>query len=265
MALTALWTRDVALERLCREALDPRWHDLLPVRDADAARRMVRERPVAALLVDARSLPPERMPLWVAGTSRRFPSVALAVVGSGSDPALLHELGRAGLRHLVLLDAGAEAHLRRALRRVLADTVVGPVSRRLSPLLPRTHLDRLRAALEWTHRRPGADAFAEALGMSRPHLGRLLAEGGLPPAGHLLLWARLLHAGFWLPDPGRSGESVGRQLEYANGSTFRRALRSFVDATPGEVARDGGVGRVLDAFVASAGLDRSGAAARRVA
>ena len=59
----------------------------------------------------------------------------------------------------------------------------------------------------------------------------------------------MLHAGRWLEEPGRSAESVSRQLGYADGSAFRRALRNYVGATPTEVAEGGGLGMVLERFV----------------
>ena len=64
----------------------------------------------------------------------------------------------------------------------------------------------------------------------------------------------MLHAAHWLPDPGRSGESVGRQLEFANGSTFRRALRNTLMATPTEIADGGGLGMAIAALCRTSGF-----------
>ena len=76
---------------------------------------------------------------------------------------------------------------------------------------------------------------------------------GLPSTGHLLTWARLLHAGRWLEEPGRSGESVSRQLEYSSGAAFRRALKQYTGATPTEVVEAGGLGFVIESFVECCG------------
>jgi hypothetical protein len=81
-----------------------------------------------------------------------------------------------------------------------------------------------------------------------------LKELGLPSTGHLLTWARLLHAGRWLEEPGRTGESVSRQLEYSSGAAFRRALRQYTGARPREVSDGGGLAFVLGRFIASCKL-----------
>ena len=71
-----------------------------------------------------------------------------------------------------------------------------------------------------------------------------------------IVWAKLLHAGRWLGDPGRTGESVSWQLEYSSGAGFRRALRNYTGATPMEIREAGGLEPVLDAFLATCGLGR---------
>mgnify|MGYP006180107401 CR=1 FL=1 len=90
-----------------------------------------------------------------------------------------------------------------------------------------------------------ADDLAAHAGWTRAHLSVRLKALGLPSAGHLLLWAKLLHAGRWLAEPGRSAESVSRQLEYSSGAAFRRALKLYTGATPTEVSEGGGLAFVL--------------------
>src|SRR5690606_5059328 len=103
--------------------------------------------------------------------------------------------------------------------------------------------------LDSVDRRPAADDFAREAGLSRPFLSECLKRAGLPSAGHLLIWVRLLQAGYWLEEPGRSAESVSRQLEYSSGAAFRRALRHYVGATPTEVIQGGGLVFVLRRFL----------------
>jgi AraC-like DNA-binding protein len=67
--------------------------------------------------------------------------------------------------------------------------------------------------------------------------------------GHFLLWVRLFHAGHWLTEPGRTGESISRQLEYSSGAAFRRALRHYTGATPTQVRERGGLPFVLGCFL----------------
>jgi AraC-like DNA-binding protein len=104
------------------------------------------------------------------------------------------------------------------------------------------------------HQRWTADDFAARLGLSRPHLSVRMRRLGLPSTGHLLTWARLLHAGRWLEEPGRTGESVSRQLEYSSGAAFRRALRQYTGATPTQVTERGGLDFVLGRFIERCGL-----------
>ena len=81
------------------------------------------------------------------------------------------------------------------------------------------------------------------------------SESLLPSVGHLLLWAKLLHAGRWLWDPARSAESISRQLEYSSGAAFRRALHNYVGGTPTAVKHGGGLRLVLRRFLDVCGLD----------
>ncbi|MCA1792058.1 MAG: helix-turn-helix domain-containing protein [Thioalkalivibrio sp.] len=148
--------------------------------------------------------------------------------------------------------AGALPHaVHRSLSKGSTD---GLVTRAVSPSLPRRELGAVRLALEAVQRGWDTDGFAARAGFSRAHLSVLLRARGLPSAGHLLTWARMLHAGRWLSDPGRTAESVSRQLSYSNGAAFRRALRNYVGATPTEVIADGGVTRVLERFVQACDL-----------
>jgi AraC-like DNA-binding protein len=111
----------------------------------------------------------------------------------------------------------------------------------------------IRLALDGVHRRWSADDFAAHVGFSRPHLSVRLKRLGLPSLGHLLTWTRLLQAGRWLEEPGRTGESVSRQLEYSSGAAFRRALKQYTGATPREVEA-GGLPFVLRRFIDSCRL-----------
>jgi AraC-like DNA-binding protein len=84
---------------------------------------------------------------------------------------------------------------------------------------------------------------------------------GLPSTGHLQTWARLLHAGRWLEEPGRTAESVSRQLEYSSGAAFRRALKQYTGATPTEVVESGGLKFVIARFMERCGLQAGRAVA----
>lgn len=251
MPLLGALTRDEALSAAVSRRVGPRgavarassWHRLL---------HLVRERPVTCAVLDAGALPPAFRPSTaVADLRTRFPSLAVVFVARPeTELTTLLELGRAKAPGLVLtrLD-DVEAELPRAGARALSTGTRALVTRVVSPFLSGRESDTLADALDGAQLGWGADDLARAAKLSRPHLSVRLTAVGLPPVGHLLGWAKMLHAGRWLTDPGRTAESVSRQLEYANGATFRRALRRYVGGTPTEVVESGGLLHVLERFL----------------
>jgi AraC-like DNA-binding protein len=229
---------------------------------------VVRERPVTVVVLDTASFdaavgPGERL----VELRRLFPSLATVLVARPElDPLTLLRLGRAGISDLALISLddlrqGLARGVARAAARSTRSQVLRAIGRRLAfpeHLVVRAALDG--ALLGWH-----ADDLAASAGWSRAHLSVRLRAVGLPSAGRLLLWARLMHAGRWLGEPGRSAESVSRQLDYANGATFRRALRNYVELTPTEIRSEGGLDVVLRAFLDVCGLNDSLRDARSVA
>ena len=252
MSFLALFSRDRRLNDGLGRSLpghalvrSPSWPGLL---------RVVRERPVTVALVDLAGL--ERVEDRLVEFRTAFPYLGLVLMARRhDDPVALFRLGRAGIRNLLLLSVD---HLERDLPRTLAQAdeegTTSLVARRLSAYLPRRELRAVRHALDGIHERWTADDFASQLGVSRPHLSVRMKRIGLPSTGHLLTWARLLHAARWLEEPGRTGESVSRQLEYSSGAAFRRALREYTGATPTQVAERGGLDFVLARFIERCGL-----------
>lgn len=263
MALVALLSRDPAVSGGLAEQVGDR-HRVVLAAARNRLWQYLLNRPISLLLLDLEALARGVS----AGEALRpfregFPRTPIVVLARpGTEPALLFDLGRAGVRHLILVQ-GTEWD--RSLGEVLADaaedTPPALVARRMAPYLPARPLRVLRAALESVHRRPTADEFAASVGYSRPFLSACLKEVGLPSVGHLLIWARLFHAGHWLEEPARSGESVARQLEYYNGAGFRRALKRYTGATPTEVALGGGLAFVLQRFTDLLARSRSGGGA----
>jgi AraC-like DNA-binding protein len=253
MSFFALFSRDrvlgAGIERLLSEhhalARTPSWPALV---------RIVRDRPITIALVDLA----ERQGVEEGLLELRalFPHLGLVLMARRhDDPVALFRLGRAGIRNLILLSVESlDQELNRTLRRASEDGTAALVTRRLSAYLPRRELWIVRLALDGVHLRWSADDFAARVGLSRPHLSIRLKQLGLPSTGHLLTWARLLHAARWLEEPGRTGESVSRQLEYSSGAAFRRALKHYTDATPREVGDAGGLTFVLSRFIESCRL-----------
>lgn len=266
MAFVSLLTRDPLVERAVRRPLQDR-HVVALSGGWDRLLQSIRERPVTCAILDEAHLRPLSRPEGALAELRaRFPSVSVVwLARPGTDPLDLLRLGRAGVDRLLLVPVDdVERDIGPSVTRALGRGTEALVTREVSPYLPRRTLAAVRMALDDVHRRPMADDFARRLGVSRPHLSLGLRRSGLPSAGHLLVWARLLHAGRWLADPGRSAESVSRQLDYSSGAAFRRALKAYLGATPTQVVCGGGLAFVLDRFMHLCGIggtDRGGRSA----
>jgi len=256
MAQLAVLTGDGALLESMRRGMRGR-HLLVGARSWERLERLILERPLTGVLLDHHDMGAgngSAASLRYIRTS--FPSVAVvAVARAWSDPLALFRMGRAGLGDLLLLpidDLVRDAN--RTVGRALRHGTGALVTRAVSPYLPAAETCAVRYALEAVERGWTTEKVAARVGLSRPYLSERLKSFGLPPLGHLLLWGRLLHAGAWLPDPGRSAESVSRQLGYSSGAAFRRLLRNHVGVTPTELIRRGGRKWVLDRFLDVCGL-----------
>src|SRR5688572_7562491 len=253
MSFLAFYSHDRALAAAIERSIGGE-HALARTPSLPGLVRMVRDRPITTALVDlGEGTGVEERLLELRAL---FPHLGLVLMARRHDnPVALFRLGRAGIRNLILLSVESlEGELSRTLLKASEDGTAALVTRRLSAYLPRRELWIVRRALDGVHLRWSADEFAARAGLSRPHLSVRLKELGLPSTGHLLTWAKLLHAGRWLEEPGRTGESVSRQLEYSSGAAFRRALKQYTGATPREVTDAGGLTFVLARFVESCRL-----------
>lgn len=259
MAFVALLTRDRALRGLVERTVEGA-HSIAGTPSWQGLGRTVRERPVTLAVLDVSTLPGDRpLESAIAELRSSFPNLGLILLASRhQNPVSLFHLGRAGIPHLILLGVEElDRELPRALLRASERGASTLVARALGPYLPARELAAIRIAMNGVHHRWSAEEFAARVGLSRPFLSERLKACGLPSAGHLLVWTRLLHAGFWLAEPGRTGESVSRQLEYSSGAAFRRALRLYTGATPTKVIREGGLSFVMDRFLDACRLGRN--------
>jgi AraC-like DNA-binding protein len=267
MALVAVLTGDPNV-RLAVKGPLTETDAVAATRSWDRLTWLLRERPATAVVVDSEALhDPLTQYQALSELRRQFPSLSmLFMVRPGTDPVSLFRLGRAGLRSLVLIPLeAAAADVRGALRRALRTGTGALVTRAVSPFVPVREAIVVRTALEGAIRGWDTEEVSERLGVTRPHLSVRLRKVGLPPAGSLLMWAKMLHAARWLTDPGRTAESVSRQLDYSSGAAFRRALRSCVGATPTEVISRGGLRYVLGRFLDECALGGSVVFTRSVA
>ncbi len=221
---------------------------------------LVRERPATTVVLDSAAFagsvePAER----IGDLRRRFPSLGCVLVfRPGTDRLTLLRLGRAAISHLEPVHHETlRFEIGRAVTRSCSGGARAHVLRAIGARIPVLERQVVRDALDGALLGWQSEELARRTGWSRAHLSVRLKACGLPSTGQLLLWARLLHAARWLPEPGRSAESVSRQLEYSNGPVFRRALRNYVEATPTEICDRGGFTYVLHRFLDVCGLDDS--------
>jgi AraC-like DNA-binding protein len=258
MALAALFTEDLGLPAALEGVAGD--HALVATSSWPGLLRLIRERPVTTVGVDVCALSRGRSPEEaLAELSSQYPNLGLLVLSHRhTDPIRLFRLGRVGIPNLILLDFEELGRaVPRALQRASEMGATALVTRAFSPYVGARVLDAVHLAMDQVHQRLSAEQFAMELGLSRPFLSEQLKASGLPSAGHLLTWAKLLHAGFWLEEPGRTAESVSRQLEYSSGAAFRRALKLYTGGTPTEVAQQGGLGYVLERLFERCGFPRA--------
>jgi AraC-like DNA-binding protein len=270
MPLVTLLTSDPDVERAIREPVgDARGIAVARARSWDGLLRLLRDRPVTAVVLDSGSLEAHVPGDEAAGElRRRYPSLAMVFVARPHiDPISLFRLGRAGIDSLVLLPSdllGGEG-LGSALWGALGSSTDAIVTRAVSPYVPPREVMSVRLALEGVQRGWSAEDLAAMVGLTRAHASVRMRSCGLPSTGHMLTWAKLLHAGRWLTDPGRSAQSISRQLEYSSGAAFRRALRTYAGLTPTQVRDAGGLSPVLERFLDACGLPNSLELCRSVA
>jgi AraC-like DNA-binding protein len=256
MALLSVLAGDRALEHRLTEALEPR-HSLALGHSWGGVIRLIRERPTTGAIVDLDAVTP--LPSTegaLANLRAQFPHLGLVLlVRRYRDPFRLFRLGRAGIQNLILLRLDdLESELKRALARAAEGGATALVTRSLSQYLPKRERRLAFLAMDSVHRRWTAEELAEEMALTRPFISERMKGFGLPSLGHFLLWTRLFHAGHWLEDPGRTGESIGRQLEYSSGAAFRRALKHYTGATPTQVRENGGLHLVFRNFLRQTNL-----------
>ncbi len=255
IALTADSAVPMSLIELTRRQLPVVW-----ARSWDRLVWLTRERPVTVVVLDSSALPTDAAPdELVTEFHRRFPSLGtIFLARKHLDRETVLRLGGIHVSALTLLPLDdLEGGLSRGLVRAAERSTRARVLRSLGARLPVMERGVIRSALDGALLGWGANQLAGHSGWTRAHLSVLLRSRGLPSAGHLLLWAKLLHAGRWLEEPGRSAESVSRQLDYSNGAAFRRALRNYLGVTPTLVRESGGLALVLRRFLDACGLGAS--------
>jgi AraC-like DNA-binding protein len=203
------------------------------------ALRVVRERPVDAVLVSVHRCPPEQVEA-LGHLVRDFPGIPTVALLSRHDPGateMLLRLGATGVRQVV--DVTSPTGWNR-LRQLVGQPATRAVARIQGPIL-----DTLQEAP------PDARLFVEALVRLAPETPtvRRLAErlyvrpstlmsrfvrSGLPSPKNYLAAVRLLHAALLFETTGLSVADVAYRLEYSSPQSFGRHLRAMLGITASE-------------------------------
>ena len=256
MGFFAVLSFDSGLRTLVRRSLEER-HSIADTGSWERMLHLVKERPLTAVVLDQAALGEAPGPeAALAALRAHFPSVAVVLVARpDADPNTLLRLGRTGTGALVLVRVDdLRQDVPRVADRALTRSTDAMVTRAVSPYLAARELLVVRGALAGAVRGWDAEEVALRLSLTRPHLSVLLKAVGLPSLGHLLVWSKLLHAGRWLGDPGRSAQSIARQLDYSSGAAFRRALKNYTGTVPTTVRASGGLQFVLERFLGACAL-----------
>lgn len=204
--------------------------------------RVVRERPVDALVVSVHQCRPDHVE-EIAQFVRRFPSVPAVAFVSHHDARateMLLRLGASGVRQVV--DVTGPAGWTR-LRQLVNEPVSRSAARIQGPLL---------AGLEDLP--PDARLFLEVLVRLAPDTATVrqlsarlrirpstlmsrFARARLPSPKSYLAAMRLLHAAQMLEDAGLSIADVAHRLDYSSPQSFGRHVRSLLGITSSEFRR----------------------------
>ena len=204
--------------------------------------RVVRERPVDAVLVSVHRCDPEQMDA-VGHLVREFPGIPTVALLSQHDAGsteMLLRLGASGVRQVV--DVTSPAGWSR-LRQVVgqpatraAARIQGPILEALAAAPPDTRLF-VEAMIRLAPDTPTVAALAERLYVRPSTLMSRFARAGLPSPKNYLAAVRLLHAAHLFESGGLSVADVAYRLEYSSPQSFGRHLRAMLGVTALEFRR----------------------------
>lgn len=211
--------------------------------------KIVRRKPVAAVIADLHAESRKDGALRVFRFAQRYPLTPLIVWGE-ADGRELFRLGKAGAADIILSATADDGELvrdvlERAINRSLGPTIEDKLRSRLAA----DALIVVRYATDHVPDQVQVPELAAAFGVSVSTLERRCERWGLATPGRLLLWLRVLYGLRWLLEPGRSVESVAYQLGYSSGAAFRRAIKATIGGRPSPLRNPRGFERALEQFV----------------
>lgn len=203
--------------------------------------RVVRERPIAAVLVSVHHQDGAR-PDALSSLVRDFPGLPTLALVSRQDAAVSEALlrfGASGCREVI--DATSAAGWQR-LRQLLAQPGTGSSARIQSPVFETAALTPdgrvfFEAMIRLAPSVVTVRQLARRVQVRPSTLMSRFVRNGLPSPKSYLASIRLLHASLLFENPGLSVADVAYRLEYSSPQSFGRHLRSMLGLTSTEFRR----------------------------
>jgi AraC-like DNA-binding protein len=198
--------------------------------------RIVRERPVDAVLVSVHRCAPEQVEA-LGHLVREFPGIPTVALVSQYDSTateMLLRLGASGVRQVV--DVTSPTGWTR-LRQVVGQPATRAVARIQGPILDAladTPADArlfVEALIRLAPDTPTVTTLAQRLYVRPSTLMSRFARAGLPSPKNYLAAIRLLHASHLFEAAGLSVADVSYRLEYSSPQSFGRHLRAMLGLT----------------------------------
>jgi AraC-like DNA-binding protein len=218
------------------------------------ALRVVRERPVDAILVSVHRCAPEQVEV-LGHLVRDFPGIPTVALLSRHDPGateMLLRLGATGVRQVV--DVTSPTGWTR-LRQLVGQPVTRAVGRIQGPILetlrdapPDARLF-IEALVRLAPDTPTVRRLADRLFVRPSTLMSRFVRSGLPSPKNYLSAVRLLHAALLFEVAGLSVADVAYRLEYSSPQSFGRHLRAMLGITASEFRTRFPFQTALDRFV----------------
>lgn len=217
--------------------------------------RVVRERPVDAVLVSVHRCAPEQIAA-VGRLVRDFPgipTVALVSQHNAGATEMLLRLGASGVRQVVDVTVPAGwAQLRQVVGQPATRAVAriqGPILEALGEAPPDARLF-VEVMVRLAPETPTVRKLSSRLHVRPSTLMSRFSRAGLPSPKNYLAAVRLLHAAHLFEAGGLSVADVSYRLEYSSPQSFGRHLRTMLGITSSEFRQRFPFPLALDRFIA---------------
>jgi AraC-like DNA-binding protein len=216
--------------------------------------RVVRERPVDAVLVSVHRCAPEQVAA-LGRLVRDFPTVPTVALLSQHDAGaseMLLRLGASGVRQVV--DVTSPSGWSR-LRHIVGQPATRAVARIQAPILdslaaaPADARLFVEALVRLAPDTPTVRSLAQRLHVRPSTLMSRFVRAGLPSPKNYLAAVRLLHAALLFETSGLSIADVAYRLEYSSPQSFGRHLRAMLGITATEFRQRFPFGGAMERFL----------------